>query len=194
MKTKIEKKFHVDHPIDIVWDNLSDPEKVVTCVPGAELTEKVDDKNYKGRVSLKFGPVSAKYNGQISFEELDVENYNMVLKGRGTDSRGKGGADMVMNGKLTECEDGGTDVAYTMEVSVTGMLAQFGSRLIGDVTNQLANQFVDNFSAKLAGTEPEESGETKDQSLNAAALAGNVLKDKISGLFGKKKNEEETEE
>lgn len=188
MKTKIEKNFHVDHPIDLVWENLSDPTKVVTCVQGAELTEKVDDKNYKGKVSMKFGPVSAKYDGAIVINEMDNENYNMVLTGQGTDSRGKGGADMIMHGKLKVAEGGGTDVEYSMEVSVTGMLAQFGSRLIGDVSNQLANKFVESFKAKLDGETPSEKD--GDNSLNTAAIAGSIIKDKLSGLFGSKKKDD----
>ena len=66
MVTTLEKTFHVKEPIDKVWDYLSDPNKIVTCVPGASLTEKVDDKNYKGEVTMKFGPIKAKYNGLIS--------------------------------------------------------------------------------------------------------------------------------
>lgn len=187
MKTNIEKNFQVDHPIDVVWVNLSDPSKVVTCVPGAELTEKIDERNYKGKVSIKFGPVNVKYNGAIEIIELDDVNHKMVLKGKGTDTRGKGGADMEMMGKLSESEEGGTDVAYSMEVRVSGMLAQFGSRLIGDVTGQLANQFIDAFKVKLGGKETKEDSAKEGVSLNAAAIAGNILKDKIGDLFGKKK-------
>ena len=68
MKTTINKIFQVDHPIDIVWDYLADPTKIVSCVPGASLTEKIDDRNFKGKVSLKFGPVKAKYDGKITRE------------------------------------------------------------------------------------------------------------------------------
>jgi carbon monoxide dehydrogenase subunit G len=148
MKTTINKIFQVDHPIDIVWDYLADPTKIVTCVPGASLTEKIDDRNFKGKVSLKFGPVKAAYDGKITIEELDVANRKMVLKGAGVDPKGKGSADMEMIGILTE-KDGGTEVNYNMEVSLIGMLAQFGSRLVNDVSDQLLNQFVDNFKSKL---------------------------------------------
>lgn len=148
MKTTINKIFQVDQPIDVVWEYLADPTKIVSCVPGASLTEKIDDKNFKGKVSLKFGPVKAAYDGEIAIEELDVANHKMVLKGKGVDSKGKGSADMVMNGVLTE-KDGGTEVNYSMEISIIGMLAQFGSRLITDVSDQLLNQFVGNFKNKL---------------------------------------------
>jgi uncharacterized protein len=176
MNTTITKSFHVDHPITDVWANLTDPEKVVVCVPGASLTEKVDDNNFKGEVILKFGPVKASYGGLITFIERDPLVHTMTLKGTGTDTKGKGGAEMLMTGKLAE-QNGGTDVYISMEVSITGMLAQFGSRLINDVTNHVFDQFTSNFKAQL-------SGGKIDTALSAGSVAGSMVK----GIFGGKKS------
>jgi hypothetical protein len=172
MTTTITKTFHVDHPLDETWANLTDPTKVVECVPGASLTSKVDEDNYKGEVEMKFGPVKAKYDGLVTFLERDAATKKMKLKGVGTDSKGKGGADMIMDGQLSE-KDGGTEVNVTMEVSISGMLAQFGSRLINDVSNQVMDQFISNFKNQLAGKEVEGS-------LSAGSLMGGMVK----GLFG----------
>ena len=174
MITTITKNFHVDQSIVDTWANLTDPEKVVICVPGASLTSQVDENNYKGEVELKVGPVKTKYDGLVTFLERDAVARKMVLKGTGTDSKGKGGAEMNMTGLLSE-KDGGTDVNVTMELNITGMLAQFGSRLINDVTNQVIDQFVNNFKNQLAGGEV-------DSTLHAGSLAGGVIK----GIFGKK--------
>ena len=176
MKTTIEKTFQVDEPIAKVWEYLSDPARIVPCVPGASLTEAIDEDNYKGEVNLKFGPVKATYNGQITFQERDQENYRMQLLGKGLDSKGKGSADMLMNGVLAE-KDGQTEVNCSMEVTITGMLAQFGSRLINDVSGSMFDQFVANFKAKLAGEEV-------DNTLKAGSMVGTVVK----GIFGKNKD------
>lgn len=176
MNTSINKSFHVAQPIDAVWANLTDPEKVVVCVPGAKLTEKVDENNYKGGVELKFGPVKASYGGLITFIERDLAAHRMILKGAGTDNKGKGGADMTMNGVLSE-KDGGTEVNVTMDISITGMLAQFGSRMIQDVSNQVFDQFVSNFKAQLEGGEI-------DSKLKTGSLVGTAIK----SLFGGNKS------
>jgi carbon monoxide dehydrogenase subunit G len=176
MNTTITKSFHVENSIEDVWANLTNPEKVVVCVPGASLTEKVDDNNYKGDVELKFGPVKASYGGLITFTERDPVAHKMTLKGTGTDSKGKGNAEMVMTGNLAQ-KDTGTDVNISMEVSIIGMLAQFGSRLINDVSNQVFDQFVSNFKAQLSGQEV-------DSSLSAGSMVGSMVK----GLFGGKKS------
>lgn len=176
MNTLIEKEFQLDNSIEDVWKNLSNPEEIVICVPGASITEKIDDQNYKGAVVTKFGPIKASYAGDIEILEMDAEAKKMVLKGRGLDSKGKGSADMIMNGSLSEV-DGKTNVKFSMDITIVGMLAQFGSRLITDVSNQLLNQFVDNFKSKL-------SGEEVDNSMNAGSMMGTVAK----SLFGRKKD------
>ena len=103
----------------------------------------------------------------------------MVLKGRGLDSKGKGSADMVMNGLLKH-ENGVTHVNFSMDITIVGMLAQFGSRLINDVSDQLLNQFVENFRAKLSG---EETATEVDNSLDTGEMIGTVAKS-IAGSIG----------
>ncbi len=182
MEATITKNFVLEEPIEKVWAGLSNPMEISGCVPGASITEQIDENNYKGEVSLKFGPVKSKYDGQITIDKMDNENHEMVLKGKGLDSKGKGSAEMTMNGKAKEV-DNGTEVDFEMVVNIQGTLAQFGSRLINDVSDQLMKQFVDNFKALLAGEEV-------DNTLKAGNMMGSVLKSKMSGLFGAKKSEE----
>jgi len=84
---------------------------------------------------------------------------------------------MIMNGSLTE-KDGKTHVKFSMDITIVGMLAQFGSRLINDVSDQLISKFVDNFKAKL-------SGEEVDNTMNAGSMLGTVAK----SIFGRKKED-----
>jgi uncharacterized protein len=173
MTTTINKTFEIDQPIEKVWKSLSDPNEIVTCVPGASLTEQIDENNFKGQVELKFGPVKAAYDGKITFLERNPETKVMHLKGLGMDSKGKGSAEMTMHGVLTD-NAGNTEVNVQMDISITGMLAQFGSRLINDVSNQVFDQFVSNFKAKLQGDEV-------DSEVHAGSILGSVVK----GFFGK---------
>lgn len=185
MEATITKNFTIEEPIDKVWAGLSNPMEISGCVPGASITEQIDDNNYKGQVSLKFGPVKSKYDGQITIDEMDNDHYKMKLIGKGLDSKGKGSAEMTMNGDA-KTVDGGTEVDFKMVVSIQGTLAQFGSRLINDVSAQLMDQFVDNFKNLLAGAEV-------DNTLKAGSMMGSVLKSKVSGIFKKKEGEEEAE-
>jgi len=180
MKTEIQKKFSVAQPIDLVWASLSDPADVVTCVPGASITEKIDERNYKGAVLAKFGPIKASYSGDIEILELDETNKKMVLSGKGLDSKGKGSADMKMVGTLNE-SNGLTNVEFNIDITIIGKLAQFGSRLINDVSDQLLNQFVSNFKAKF----PEQV-QTQTSTTNASSSSneGQQVSDTVVFLEG----------
>ncbi len=182
MEATITKQFSLEEPIDKVWSVMSNPVEISECVPGATITEEIDANNYKGEVTLKFGPVKSKYNGEITIKENDAENYKLILNGKGLDSKGKGSAEMTMTGVAKSTDDGGTEVDFNMVVNIQGTLAQFGSRLINDVSAQLMNQFVDNFKKMLSGIE-------FDSSLKAGSMMGSMVK----GLF-KKKNKEEEEQ
>jgi carbon monoxide dehydrogenase subunit G len=177
MQATISKQFSIEEPIEKVWAGLSNPIQISGCVPGASITEQVDDKNYKGEVILKFGPIKASYDGVITIEKMDNENHHMVLVGKGLDSKGKGSAEMTMTGSAVST-DTGTDIDFNMNVNVQGTIAQFGSRLINDVSDQLMKQFIDNFKALLAGEEV-------DNSLSAGSMMGSMLKSKVSGIFKK---------
>jgi carbon monoxide dehydrogenase subunit G len=150
MQVKIEKKFDVSEPIEKVWGLLSDPTKVVASVPGAKIIEKVDDRTYKGSISVKVGPTVTDYKGEVHILNMDAVAHHMEIEGKGQDVRGKGSASMKMTGELKATSDGSTEVLTTSEVSVVGLLAQFGGRMINDVSGKVFDEFTKSFRAQLA--------------------------------------------
>lgn len=153
MKAQLEKSFEVPQSGALVWDHLIDPNKVMDCVPGVTIDEKVGDNHYKGKVGMKFGPIGAKYDADIYYDDVDPENRKIILTGNGVDVKGNGNAEMTMTMNITDREDGGSKLDAIMDVTINGKIAQFGSRLITTVSNQLFKQFVSNFSKKLAEAE-----------------------------------------
>jgi carbon monoxide dehydrogenase subunit G len=145
MKTNLTKSFEVPQSTELVWNHLIDPEKIMDCVPGVSIDEKVDDNHYKGKVGMKFGP--------MFYNEIDIENKKIILSGNGVDSKGKGNAEMKMTITITELDAGGVKLDAIMDITINGKIAQFGSRLIDTVSEQLFKQFVSNFSKKLAAAE-----------------------------------------
>lgn len=152
MAIEIEKSFSVDAGAEEVWAFLVDPHRVAGALPGASITEQVDERTYKGQMMVKVGPVASNYKGTITFERLDPETRTAEVSGRGQDVRGKGGADMKMTSTVAARGDGGTDVQVTSVVNVTGMLAQFGRGMIQDVSDELFQVFTDRLRAELTST------------------------------------------
>jgi len=175
MGIEIEKSFSVDASPDVVWDFLTDPYKVARCLPGAAITEQIDEQTYAGTITIRVGPVSSSYKGKIRFERLVPEEYVVELTGRGQDIRGKGGADMRMTSRLTPAAGGGTEATVVSEVNVTGILAQFGRGMIQDVSDQMFETFTKNMRAELetedsAGT-PATDGEPDSASVGETPTA-----------------------
>ena len=149
MALRIEKTFQVSQPIEKVWSLLSDPAKVASCVPGAQITEKIDEKTYKGSISVKVGPSLTDYKGEVQILRLDPQNHEIEIQGKGQDVRGRGSASMTMTGRLATLTDGATQVTSISEVNVVGILAQMGSRVITEVSNIMFDKFSQNFQALL---------------------------------------------
>ena len=149
MEVKAEKQLKLNQNPDMVWKMMIDPSFMVKSVPGAELTELLDDRNFNGKISLKIGPVTAKFNGEAKFTKLVEEDYELTLEGKGLDTSGKGGANMTMNIKLAPIDDGGTEMKSSMSLSITGRLAQFGGRMIVAVNNKMFDQWAKSFTDLL---------------------------------------------
>jgi carbon monoxide dehydrogenase subunit G len=150
MALKIEETFDVQAPIARVWEYLIDPQRVVTCLPGAELTEVKDEQTYEGRIRVKVGPVTASYKGTARLEETDEAQHLMRMTGEGRETTGSGSAQMTMTSRLVELPDGGTQVRVEAEVNVVGRIVQFGRGLMEEVSRQLFKQFASCVQAQLA--------------------------------------------
>ena len=177
MEVKSDKNFELNADIDTVWNVLINPEKVVTCVPGAELTETIDENHLKGKVTIKIGPVTAKFNGDVEIEKREISNYELAMTGKGSDISGKGGATMSMWLKLNALETG-TEVCCRMTVSITGRIAQFGARMIEAVNNKMFEQFISNFTNMMEQENEDVStaGRPREaEPVKAASLVGSVI-------------------
>ena len=138
----IENAFTVAKPLDQVWDYLLDVQKVAPCMPGAELTETIDDRNWKGKLNMKFGPVSMSFAGSVTLEERDDAAHRVVLHAKGTEQKGKGAADAKVTSWL-DAVDAGTAVRMQADMTLTGAVAQLSRGLLPEVSKRLTQQFAD---------------------------------------------------
>jgi uncharacterized protein len=145
----ITKTFVVKAPADVAWNFLTDPRRVAACLPGAAITERRDEQTYAGTITVKVGPVAATYKGTLRFERLDAVSRTAELTAAGQDVKGRGGADLRMTSHLVELAPGETEVTVKSEVSVMGVLAQFGRGMIQDVSDQMFQRFVDAMRRQL---------------------------------------------
>ncbi|MCY4599860.1 MAG: SRPBCC family protein [Acidobacteria bacterium] len=149
MGIPIEQRFVINAARPDVWAFLTDPSRVAGCLPGAAITEQVDERTHSGTIAVKVGPISARYKGKVRFERLDEEEGVAEIAAAGQDVRGKGGADLRMTSRVAARGPSETEVTVASTVNVTGILAQFGRGMIQDLSDQMFRQFTDAMRAAL---------------------------------------------
>ena len=195
MEVKLDKRYELGVPAQNAWAVLSDLESVASCMPGASLGEKLGDNAYKGSVKVKVGPATAQFGGEVEILSMDVANKSLVLKGKGAD-KGGSSASMELEATIDEV-DGQSILVGLATVIVNGKFAQFGGRMMVQVSDVILKQFVDNFITKaeaLGGSEVTHSPDTganeshseTANELNGLAIFWALLKSWFGGLFGKK--------
>lgn len=171
MGIPIEKRFVVAAPAAAVWEFLTDPAKVASCLPGAAITGKEDDTTWVGTMTVKVGPVTASYRGKLRFERLDAAAREAEIAASGQETRGKGGADMRMKSRVVERGPGETEVTVSSDVNVVGVLAQFGRGMIQDVSDQMFRKFTEAMRRQLETREPPAAARAAGEATVAAAPA-----------------------
>jgi carbon monoxide dehydrogenase subunit G len=152
---QIENEFAVPAPADRLWAYLLDVERIAPCMPGAELTETVDDTTWKGKVNMKLGPVSLAFAGTVTMAERDDAGHRVVLRAKGMEQKGKGAANASVTSWL-EPGDGQTLVKMVADIQLTGAVAQLSRGLLPEVSKKLTLQFAECLKANmLAAPAPE---------------------------------------
>ena len=157
MGIPVEKQFVIGAARGDVWAFLTDPSRVAGCLPGAAITEQVDERTHAGTIAVKVGPVSARYKGTVRFERLDEEEGVAEIVAAGQDVRGKGGAEMRMTSRVVARGPAETEVTVASTVNITGILAQFGRGMIQDVSDEMFRRFTDAMRAALESA-PDRAG------------------------------------
>jgi uncharacterized protein len=200
---QIENSFAVKAPPDRVYEFLLDVNNVVSCVPGAELSEVVDPNTFKGKVRIKVGPVTVSYNGTARITSRDAETRTATLEAEGRETTGSGSAQATT--VMAVAPDGeSSTVTLTTDFTVVGRVAQFGRGIMEDVSRHLVGQAAECIQSKLeappsgtaaadpsdAGTstastasaEPSSPAPSEPAALDAMALGRAVAKERLSRI------------
>lgn len=147
---KINNEFTVSVPVDTAWNTMLDLEKVAPCLPGAAIQESTGDREYKGTMKVKIGPITASYKGTVKVEEADDANHRAVINATGRDARGQGTASATIVTTM-QGEGDQTKVQVETDMHLTGRAAQFGRGIAQDVASKMLGQFADCLEEELAG-------------------------------------------
>lgn len=173
----LHNQFRVALPVNETWKLLTDLPQVARCLPGASLDEVVDGE-YRGGLSTKIGPITAKYRGVATFREHDEVGHRAVIEARGREEKGSGSASALITAILKP-EANGTLVDVSTELAISGRAAQFGRSLLAEVSNTMIDEFVRRLEAMISSepgmaSSPAAPAATTVQSAPTAAIPTTV--------------------
>jgi uncharacterized protein len=199
-KMEFDNSFDVPLSPAQAWTVLMDIPRIAPCMPGAELTEIVDAENYKGKISVRLGPVALAFAGRVEFESIDEANYRARVKAQGADAKGRGAASATATFRI-EPASGGSRVLIHTDLMLSGAVAQYGRGvgMIQATAAQIIGQFADNLRAQLArqAPAPAPAAARPEAALAASAdakpiaglsLIARVIWQQIVALFGGRKH------
>jgi hypothetical protein len=152
---EFDNSFDVPLPPAQAWPVLMNIQGIAPCMPGAQLTEVVDDKTYKGNIAVRLGPVALTFAGLVKFEDIDNANHTARVRAQGSDAKGRGSAQAAATFRL-EPSAGGSRVLVHTDLTLSGAVAQYGRGvgMIQATASALMTQFANNLKAQIGQHEP----------------------------------------
>jgi len=150
---EIEKSFELAYAPELVWDALADVHLVAECLPGASIIGDLGQDRYKGRFSVKLGPLAAAFEGEVAIERRPGERAGTV-SGTGIDKGSSSRASGTLRYRIAPADrPGRARVDLVCELALAGALAQFGkAAVIREIANRITTEFAGNVEARLAAS------------------------------------------
>jgi len=186
MKVQVDKIYPMPCPPGVAWEFLQNLEAVAACMPGAKITERLDAGRYKGMVTVKVGPATMSFRGEVEMKDVDPAARTLRLLAKGTDSTGSSGASMNLIARIEAAAGGLCTLVGASEVSMSGKAAAFGGRMMNSVADTILKQFADNFAGQVSALQANRGAPPAAGELNGLALLWTIFKDWLRGLFSKK--------
>ncbi len=163
----VNNEFVVGVPIEEAWGAMLDLERIAPCLPGASIDGQ-DGDEYRGTMRVKVGPITAKYQGTVRYEEVDEQARRAVLHATGRDARGQGTASATITSKLERSAER-TRVSVETDMKLTGRAAQFGRGVAQDVATKMLGRFAECLEQELGA-----QGKGKTSGAARSPAAGGV--------------------
>jgi carbon monoxide dehydrogenase subunit G len=192
---EFDNSFDVPLAPEEAWAVLMDIPRIAPCMPGAELTEIVDAQNFKGKISVRLGPVALAFAGRVEFDDIDGANHTARVKAQGSDAKGRGGANAIATFRIEPAGSGSKVLIHT-DLMLSGAVAQYGRGvgMIQATAAQIIGQFAGNVRAQLAQQPAASAAAAVTSPLAAAqpisgfALLLRVIWRQLAALFTGRRN------
>jgi carbon monoxide dehydrogenase subunit G len=134
---KLAGQYLLPAPPEKVWSLLNDSVRLAKLLPGCEQLDPDGPDRYKAALKFGIAAISGKYAIRVELsEKKPPHSMRMKISGKGM----PGFVDGTGNIELAE-KDGQTELRYTGEAQVGGMIASVGQRMIEGAAKKIVGQF-----------------------------------------------------
>ncbi|HEY5898619.1 MAG TPA: SRPBCC family protein [Burkholderiales bacterium] len=180
---KIENSFHVPAGVEQAWAIITDVPRIVSCMPGAELTGTTPEGAFKGKARMKIGPVALEFNGDAQLYDVDPKAHTMKVKARASDAKGRGTVASEMSFMLSP-DASRTRVDVLTDLTLTGAVAQYGRG--AGLIKEVANQFTRDFAANLESLVRQQAPAQPQKPVSGLSILFRALRAMVARWFGGK--------
>jgi carbon monoxide dehydrogenase subunit G len=165
-----------------VWEALQDPEVLRRCIPGCQTLTKESDERMTATVSIKIGPIGARFTGWVTLSDINAPNsYTMTMEGQGGTV---GSVKAIVKVQLADDAVGGTLLSYDVDAQLGGRLVQLGGPIIDATSKQMVGKFFKEFGAIVGQAGDAAGADAAMSSAGAAGSAGTAAAAGATGAMG----------
>ena len=142
---ELKGQYVFDAPIDRVWRRLMDPAIISACIPGCERFEPLETDRYRVVLTAGVAAVTGTFEGTVAITDKQPQtSYRLVVEGKGRPGFAKGEVTIAL-----APHDAGTSVEVTGHMTIGGLVAQVGQRLLGATAKMMMERFFNCLSEKI---------------------------------------------
>ena len=143
---RLENSCLIPTDLATVWDLIMDIPRAATCVPGLQKITPDGDNRYKATLQARVGPMRLTFAGTVAVLETDEALREVKVQVEAADRRVGGSIKADMTVRLTEQEQGQTQLFIVTETTFMGKLGELGQPLM----HRKARTTIEEFATNLA--------------------------------------------
>ena len=134
---KLSGSYEFDTAPEKVWQILTDPEALRSCIPGCEKMDALGNNEYAATVTISMGPIRSKFDAKVTMVDLQpFESYKLIVEGNGPSGFVRGESQIKLTGSGSK-----TTVDVDSDSSSGGLLARVGQRMVETFARSMMDRF-----------------------------------------------------
>lgn len=148
---EFEDRVEIETTKDELWEHISDPEILASCVPGADHIERLSERRYLVELTRGVGSLTISLEGEVELVELNEPDW-VLASGDAYDARSHTEFEGLGAMEMTTIDDDTVALDYRANLTFTGGVASLPKRFVGSVIRRDIDAYFDNVRETVAGT------------------------------------------